>query len=70
MNGNSGGWLRLLGDPGVLRDRKRKRPGLIDVAPSTWWQWVSEGRAPAPIRRGRCTFWRESDIRSFMEQAQ
>jgi hypothetical protein len=51
---------------GVLRDRKRGWPGYIDIAPSTWWLWVRAGKAPAPVRRGGCTFWRRSDIEQFV----
>lgn len=40
--------------------------GLIPVSKSTFWNWVASGRAPAPIRLGRCTCWRLSDIEQMM----
>lgn len=36
--------------------------GIIHVSRSTWWNWVKEGKAPASIRRGSCTFWRYSEV--------
>lgn len=40
---------------------------LIDVSSSTWWLMVQQGRAPAPVRNGRMTFWRGSDLLSMIE---
>jgi hypothetical protein len=63
--------LRLQGSTnGVIPDPKTGRPGIIPVSRSTWWEWVASGRAPQPVKIGRCTFWRESDIRAFVASAQ
>lgn len=35
---------------------------IIPVKKSTWWLWCKQNRAPAPIRLGRCTCWRYSDV--------
>ena len=36
---------------------------LVPVGASTWWLWVSQGKAPQPIHLGeRCTCWRYSDV--------
>lgn len=43
-------------------------PPLIDVSPSTWWLMVKQGRAPAPVRNGRMTFWRGSDLLALVER--
>jgi len=52
-----GGFLRL---PQVLK--------LIPVAPSTWWAWVKQGRAPAPVKLGpRTTAWRAEEIHDYIE---
>jgi prophage regulatory protein len=40
---------------------------LIPVSRSTWWAWCAAGRAPQPIRLGRTTCWRYSDIIAFIE---
>jgi len=37
-------------------------PPLIDVSPATWWAGVKSGRFPSPVRNGRMTFWRGSDL--------
>lgn len=53
----STGYLRL---PDVLK--------FIPVAPSTWWAWVKQGRAPAPVKLGpRTTAWRAEQIRDLIE---
>ena len=40
---------------------------LIPVSKSTFWNWVASGRAPAPIRLGRCTCWKLSSILEMMD---
>lgn len=43
---------------------------IVPVAASTWWSWVRQGRAPAPIKLGpRTTCWRATDIVAFIEQS-
>ena len=39
---------------------------IVNVASSTWRRWVKEGSAPQPIKRGRCTFWRSSEIIEYV----
>ncbi len=52
-----GGFLRL---PQVLK--------LIPVSRSTWWAWVKQGRAPAPVKLGpRTTAWRAEEIHALIE---
>ena len=60
---------RLLRIKQILGDSKASPPvpALIPIAYSTWWLWVKQGKAPQPIRLGRCTCWQESDIVEFME---
>mgnify|MGYP000465013661 CR=1 FL=1 len=38
---------------------------VVPVASSTWRQWVKDGKAPAPVKYGRRTFWRSSDVQQF-----
>lgn len=63
--------LRLYGTPyGVLRERKPGgRDGLIDLAQSTWYALMAEGKAPAGIPIGRSVFWLERDLLEFIERA-
>jgi prophage regulatory protein len=43
-------------------------PPLIPIGRSTWWQWVRERKAPAPIKLApRTTAWRAADIHAFIE---
>ena len=37
---------------------------IIGVSRRSWWRFVSEGRAPQPIRLGRCVRWRLAEIRN------
>jgi len=40
---------------------------LIDIAPSTWWAGVKDGRFPKPVHLGkRTTCWRGSDLLAFI----
>ena len=51
------GFLRL---PQVLK--------LIPVCKATWWNGVRSKRFPAPVKNGRCTFWRVEDIKALIEK--
>jgi predicted DNA-binding transcriptional regulator AlpA len=42
---------------------------IIPVAKSTWWLWVRENKAPRPLKLGRTTCWRYSDIMAMVEGA-
>lgn len=43
-------------------------PALIPVSKSTWWAGVASGKFPQPVRLGRCTMWREEDIRKLLSE--
>ena len=63
------GFLRLCQ---IVGDRRAKPPvaGIVPVSPSTWWQWVKEGRAPKPLKlSGGVTVWTAASIRAFIEAA-
>lgn len=49
--------------------RLREVLKLVPVAASTWWVWVSQGKAPTPIRLGRCTCWRYGDLLALIEKS-
>ena len=40
--------------------------GRVGVVSSTWRKWSQEGRAPQSQKKGRCRFWRESDINAYI----
>jgi len=40
---------------------------IVPVAKSTIWQWVKDGKFPAPIKLSRCTFWKEEEVRLFID---
>ena len=62
------GYLRL---SHIIGNRKAEPPvpPIIPVSKSTWWDGVSKGRFPAPVKLGpRITAWRVEDIRALLKQ--
>lgn len=52
----------------IVRNRKTGQPGILSIAPSTWWAWVKAGKAPQPIRLSAgVTVWRAADVLAFAE---
>lgn len=48
-------------DPGL--------PALVPVSASTLWQWVRNGKFPAPVKLGpRTTAWSVESIRAYLKQ--
>ena len=62
------GFLRLsqiLGNP----KSNPPTPPIIPISKSSWWQGVSSGRYPAPIKLSpKVTVWRVEDIREMIAQ--
>jgi len=60
------GFLRLsqiLGNP----KSNPPTPPIIPISKSSWWQGVSSGRYPAPLKLSpRVTVWRIEDIREMI----
>lgn len=58
------GFLRL---KQIVGDRRSTPPvhPIVPVSRSTWWEGVRSGRYPAPIKHGRTTLWRVTDIRAL-----
>lgn len=51
----------------IVGDKKRGIDPQIPVSRATWWNWVREGKAPAPVKLGpNTTAWRGDDIRAFI----
>jgi prophage regulatory protein len=44
-------------------------PAIIPVKKSCWWQMVRDGRAPKPVKLGRCTMWKVEDIKALIASA-
>ena len=43
-------------------------PAIIPIGRSTWWQWVRDGKAPAPVKLGpRTTAWKSVDIAALID---
>jgi predicted DNA-binding transcriptional regulator AlpA len=41
--------------------------GIVGVSRRSWSRLVAEGRAPKPIRLGRCARWRVAELRGWIE---
>ncbi len=42
---------------------------LLGISKSTWWLWVSRGKAPKGIKiTPRVTVWKRADIHEFISQ--
>jgi predicted DNA-binding transcriptional regulator AlpA len=61
---------RLLRIFQIVGDKRRGIEPLLPVSKATWWSWVAKGKAPAPVRLGGCTCWREADVLAFMAGVQ
>jgi predicted DNA-binding transcriptional regulator AlpA len=44
----------------------RAAAAIVGVSQRSWWRFVAEGRAPQPIRLGRCVRWRLAEIRAWI----
>ena len=55
---------QIIGNP----DAHPPIPALIPIGRSTWWQWVRDGKAPAPVKLGpRTTAWKSADILDLID---
>lgn len=44
------------------------RRGVLNIAPSTLWRWIDQGRFPLPQKFGpNCTGWTGRQIREFLK---
>lgn len=46
----------------------RTAAAIIGVSRRSWWRFVAEGRAPKPIRLGRCVRWRLLEIHDWIRR--
>jgi len=40
---------------------------MLSISKGTWWGWVREGIAPAPVRIGNTTRWNRVDVYAFVD---
>jgi prophage regulatory protein len=43
-------------------------PALLPISKSSWWAGVAAGKYPRPVKAGRRTLWRSSDIAALLER--
>ncbi len=48
--------------------RLRSVLNIIPVSKSTFYAGIASGRFPAPVKLGRNSFWRLSDLRKLVER--
>ncbi|RDS80845.1 AlpA family phage regulatory protein [Dyella monticola] len=52
----------------IYTNRKTGKIGLLPIGRSTWWEWVSAGTAPKPVKLSpRVTVWRTAEVLAFAE---
>lgn len=48
--------------------RVKQVAAMFGIGVATWWRWVKDGLAPAPIKIGPgSTVWKLSDLMSYAE---
>lgn len=53
----------------IANNRRTGKNGMLPVSAATWWKWVAEGKAPAPIKLSPgVTVWRLADVMAFAEK--
>jgi predicted DNA-binding transcriptional regulator AlpA len=45
----------------------RTAAAIVGVSRRSWWRFVADGRAPKPIRLGRCVRWRLVEIKNWIK---
>jgi predicted DNA-binding transcriptional regulator AlpA len=50
----------------IIGDRKRNTPGLIPMGRTSFFDKVRTGEFPKPVKVGRSSFWRTSDIKELI----
>jgi prophage regulatory protein len=46
----------------ILGDKSMGTQPIIPISKSAWWSGVSSGRYPKPVKLGRVSVWRASEI--------
>jgi predicted DNA-binding transcriptional regulator AlpA len=41
---------------------------LIPISRSSWWEGVQAGRFPSPVKMGRSSLWRNSDLLALVDR--
>jgi predicted DNA-binding transcriptional regulator AlpA len=60
------GYMRL---SQILGNKKAGIPAIIPISKTSWWQKCKTYPTwPKPVRLGRCTFWKASDIRDLIQR--
>jgi len=52
-------------------DRLMRMPQVLEVVPiaeSTVWKYVKQGTFPRPVRLGRCSVWKESEVQAWLSK--
>ena len=61
---------KLLRVKDIVREKKGSSFGYLPISKAAWWQGVSEGRFPQPIKLGpKTTCWRESEILALINKS-
>jgi len=57
---------RLLGLSEIIGNRELSQVGLLPVSQSAWFLGIRKGIYPKPVKVGRRSFWKASEIRELL----
>lgn len=49
----------------ICRNPKTGRPGLLPITRSTWYRWVTDGKAPKALKLGATPVWPIEQVRAL-----
>ena len=69
MNDNSPIQPTLLRLNQIIGDDKKNIPPIVPISKSAWWDGISKGKYPKPIKlSANTTVWRSDDIQKLMNR--
>ncbi|NBW13579.1 MAG: AlpA family phage regulatory protein [Caulobacteraceae bacterium] len=57
---------RLFSLKDIIGNRRENIAAILPISRSNWYAGVASGRFPQPVRIGRRTMWRSSDIEALI----
>ena len=64
--------MKIQHEPALSNSAYLRLPQILELIPigrSTWWLWVSQGKAPKGVKLGpRTTAWKASEIQQLLDK--
>ncbi len=52
----------------ILGNKEKGIPALLPISTSGWWAGIARGDYPKPVKVGRLSLWRTSDIQALLQK--